>query len=82
MRRTLESERPLRVLPESELDRSLLRGYSLLSDTPLLAVLNREEDDTGASLPDDREDALPDELEQALPDELEDALARTNSRTR
>jgi len=92
MRKTLESERPLRVLPESELDRSLLRGYSLVTDTPLLAVLNREEDDGrespanefGESLPDGLDDALPDGLADALPDELagglpdglDDALAR------
>ncbi len=92
MRKTLESERPLRVLPESELDRSLLRGYSLVTDTPLLAVLNREEDDPGESpanelgeslpdglddaLPDGLDDALPDELAGGLPDGLDDALAR------
>ena len=58
MREALDSERPLRLVPESELDRSLLRGYSLLSDTPLLAVLNRGEDDPGGSLPDDIEAAL------------------------
>ena len=66
MRETLESERPLRVLAESELDRSLLRGYSLVTDAPLLAVLNREEDDAGVSRPDEPGDALPDELEDAL----------------
>lgn len=49
----LESERPLRVLPESELDRSLLRGYSLLTDAPLLALLNREEEDAAEALPDE-----------------------------
>ena len=58
MRETLESERPLRLVPEPELDRSLLRGYSLLTDAPLLAVLNREEDALGESLPDEVEDAL------------------------
>ena len=51
MRAALESERPVRVLPASELDRSLLRGYSLVSDTPLLAVLNREEEDAAEALP-------------------------------
>ena len=66
MRETLESEQPLRVLPESELDRSLLRGYSLVTDAPLLVVLNREEDDLGEALPDEPGDALPDELEEAL----------------
>ena len=58
MRDVLESERPLRLVPESELDRSLLRGYSLLTDTPLLAVLNREEEDAG--------EALPGQVEQGL----------------
>lgn len=76
MREALESERPLRLLPESELDRSLLQGYSLISDTPLLAVLNREEDDPGEALPDELDDTLPDELDDLLPDELEQALAR------
>ena len=64
----LEAEQPLRVLPESELDRSLLRGYSLLSDTPLLAVLNREEEAAA--------EALPAEFEEAPPGEFEEALAR------
>lgn len=54
----LEAEQPLRLLPESELDRSLLRGYSLLSDTPLLAVLNREEEDAAEALPAEFEEAL------------------------
>ena len=83
MRETLESERPLRVLPESELDRSLLRGYSLVTDAPLLAVLNREEDDGGESpaneLGESRRDqpgeSRPDEPGDALPDELDGALS-------
>ncbi len=66
MRETLETEQPLRVLPESELDRSLLRGYSLVTEAPLLVVLNRDEDDLGESRPDELGDALPDELGQAL----------------
>ena len=74
MREVLESERPLRLLPESELDRSLLQGYSLISDTPLLAVLNREEDDLGEALRDGSEDASPDELDGPLPVELDDPL--------
>ena len=74
MREALESERPLRLLPESELDRSLLQGYSLISDTPLLAVLNREEDDPGEALPDGIDDTLQDELDDPLPDELDDTL--------
>ncbi len=74
MRDALESERPLRVLPESELDRSLLRGYSLVTDAPLLAVLNREEDDAGESLAEGL--AQPGEPGDALPDGLGDAVAR------
>ena len=66
MRETLETEQPLRVLPESELDRSLLRGYSLVTDAPLLVVLNRDEDDLGESRPDELGDGLPDELGEAL----------------
>lgn len=58
MRGVLESERPLRLLPESELDRSLLRGYSLLTDTPLLAVLNRDEEDAAKPLPAEIERSL------------------------
>ncbi|MCY3704404.1 MAG: DUF933 domain-containing protein [Gammaproteobacteria bacterium] len=76
MQETLESERPLRVLPESELDRSLLRGYSLVTDAPLLAVLNREEDDAGESPANEFEESLPDGLAGGLPDGLDDALAR------
>jgi len=58
MREALESERPVRLLSGSELDRSLLRGYSLLTDTPLLAVLNREEEDAAKALPDEVAEAL------------------------
>ena len=92
MREALESEQPLRVVPESELDRSLLRGYSLVTDAPLLAVLNREEADSEEALPGELDDALPGELDDArlsdldaalpsdlddaLPDELQEALAR------
>ncbi len=92
MREALESEQPLRVVPESELDRSLLRGYSLVTDAPLLAVLNRKEADSEEALPGELDDALPDELDDAplsdldaappgdfddaLPGELREALAR------
>ena len=71
MREALESERPLRALPESELDRSLLRGYSLLTDTPLLAVLNREEDEAGEALEDDSEASARDGVEGSLRDGVE-----------
>lgn len=76
MRETLESERPLRVLPESELDRSLLRGYSLVTDAPLLAVLNREEVDAGESLSDELGESRSDGLDATLTDGIDDALAR------
>lgn len=90
MREALESERPLRLIPESELDRSLLRGYSLLTDAPLLVVLNREEDDAGESpaveageVVDELADALaepgaspPDEPGASPPDGLGEAVAR------
>jgi GTP-binding protein YchF len=36
----LESERPLRSLPESELDQAHLKGFGLLTDRPLLVVVN------------------------------------------
>lgn len=52
MREALESERPLRLLPRSELDRTLLRGHSLLTDMPLMVVVNREEDEAAEALPD------------------------------
>jgi len=44
MKTTLEEERPLRTLPADTLDRSLVKGYGLLSDRPLLVALNRAED--------------------------------------
>lgn len=47
----LEAERPLRSVPEMELDRSILRGYGLLTDRPLLVALNREEERAGEDLP-------------------------------
>ena len=52
MREALESERPLRLLPRSELNRMLLRGHSLLTDMPLMVVVNREEDEAAEALPD------------------------------
>jgi len=40
---TLEEERPLRSLPAQELNRESIRGFGLLTDRPLLVVVNREE---------------------------------------
>ncbi len=48
---TLAAERPLRTVPRAELDRTPLRGYGLLTDRPLLAVLNRSEERAGEALP-------------------------------
>jgi len=51
MKQTLETERPIRSLPETALHRDLLTGYSFLTDKPLLAVLNRGEDQAAEPLP-------------------------------
>lgn len=41
---TLEAERPLRLIAEADLDRSLLKGFGILTDRPLLVAVNRAED--------------------------------------
>jgi ribosome-binding ATPase YchF (GTP1/OBG family) len=51
MKQTLESELPLRSLPDSVLHRDFLRGFSMLTDRPLLVVLNRAEDEAAEPLP-------------------------------
>jgi len=43
MKATLEAELPLRSLTALELNRKYTQGYSLLTDRPLLVVLNRSE---------------------------------------
>jgi ribosome-binding ATPase YchF (GTP1/OBG family) len=53
MKVTLEHERPLRSLPEGELHRDQLKGYALLTDRPLMVVLNRREADAAKPLPGD-----------------------------
>ncbi len=50
---TLEAERPVRSLSASELNRSLVRGYSLLTDKPLLVALNLEETAAASPIPED-----------------------------
>ena len=50
-REALEGEQPLRTVTWAELDRAPFRGYGLLTDRPLLAVLNRSEDRAGEALP-------------------------------
>lgn len=43
MKETLERELPLRSLPAAALNRDYLKGYSLLTDRPLMIALNRSE---------------------------------------
>jgi GTP-binding protein YchF len=50
---TLEAERPIRSIPDSDLDRGLLKGYGILSDRPLLVAVNRSEDRAADPLPAD-----------------------------
>lgn len=52
MKATLDEERPLRSLSSKELNRSALRGYSMLTDRPLLVALNRSEEEASAGLSD------------------------------
>jgi len=49
---TLEDERPLRSVPASVLDREHLKGYTFLTDRPLMVVVNRSEDEAALPLPD------------------------------
>jgi hypothetical protein len=52
-RDTLEAERPIRTVPAAELDRSLLKGFGILTDRPLLVALNRGEEHAAEPLPAD-----------------------------
>ena len=51
MQAVLEEGRPLRTLSAGELDRALLKGYQLLTDRPLLVVVNRDESRAAEPLP-------------------------------
>jgi ribosome-binding ATPase YchF (GTP1/OBG family) len=51
MRAALESDRPLRCLSAEDLDRTLLKGFGLLTDRPLLVVLNQGEERAAEPLP-------------------------------
>ncbi|MDF1541527.1 MAG: DUF933 domain-containing protein [Anaerosomatales bacterium] len=53
MQAVLEEGRPLRTLSATELDRASLKGYQLLTDRPLLVVVNREEAGAAEPLPED-----------------------------
>ena len=50
MQATLESEKPLRSRAPSQLEREHLKGFSFLTDRPLVVVLNRGEADASAPL--------------------------------
>jgi ribosome-binding ATPase len=50
---TLESERALRSVAESDLDRSFFKGFGILSDRPLLVAINRAEERAADPMPDD-----------------------------
>jgi ribosome-binding ATPase len=53
MEAVLGDGRPLRTLSADELDRGSLKGYQLLTDRPLLVVVNRDEARAAPPLPDD-----------------------------
>ena len=51
MKDTLEHELPLRSLPPAALNRDYLKGYSMLTDRPLMIALNRSEGEAAQPLP-------------------------------
>jgi ribosome-binding ATPase len=51
MKAALEAERPIRLLSPEELNRELLRGYGLLTDRPLLVLLNVAESQAAEAMP-------------------------------
>jgi hypothetical protein len=51
MKTTLEREHPLRALPAAALNRAYLKGYGMLTDRPLLVVLNRAEVEAAQPIP-------------------------------
>jgi ribosome-binding ATPase len=53
MQAVLEEGVPLRTLSAEELNRDALKGYQLLTDRPLLVVVNRDEDRAADPLPAD-----------------------------
>jgi GTP-binding protein YchF len=48
---TLEADKPLRAIPEADLDRQFFRGFGLLTDRPLLVAVNRSEDRAAEPMP-------------------------------
>ena len=57
-RAALEAERPLRSLPDGALERSFFKGYGLLSDRPLLVVLNVDEQRVAEPMPEALEERI------------------------
>ena len=51
----LEGERPLRSIPEGELDRAQFKGFGLLTDRPLLVAVNVGEERAAVPMPPDLE---------------------------
>src|SRR5512134_347616 len=51
MKQALEGERPIRSIRAEVMSREPLRGYGLLTDRPLLVVLNRSEQAAAAPMP-------------------------------
>ena len=60
MKSSLESEQPLRSVSFEELNRDQIRGFGLLTDRPLLVVLNRAETAAAEPLPGDFSSRLED----------------------
>jgi len=55
---TLEADKPLRSIPEVELDRQFFRGFGLLTDRALLVAVNRSEDRAAEPMPAGLEERL------------------------
>ena len=66
MKQTLEAELPLRSLPESVLHRDFLKGFAMLTDRPLLVVLNRAEGQAAEPLPPAMAQRLPQQHAEGL----------------
>ncbi|MGI9627300.1 MAG: redox-regulated ATPase YchF [Longimicrobiales bacterium] len=53
MLEALEAEQPLRTIPAGKLNRGILKGYSLLTDRPLLVAVNRDESQAADGVPEE-----------------------------
>ncbi|HEX9886259.1 MAG TPA: DUF933 domain-containing protein [Longimicrobiales bacterium] len=49
----LDAERPVRSVPAADLDRTLIKGFGILTDRPLLIALNRAEERAADPMPED-----------------------------